>query len=701
MESIILLIVGFSLIILIHEGGHFLAAKYVGIRVEQFALGFGQALFSWRKGLGFRAGSSEKEYSARIAERAASYARAENTAEGKTEPSPMVDYQSNPASPAQLKRAADELGMGETEYRFNWVPLGGYVKMMGQDDTKPGIIVNDPRSYTSKTVGQRMLVISAGVIMNIIFAAIAFMVLFVVGMDVPKAVVGGVIPMAPAQMATRADGTPAPLQVGDQIVAINDTPLHNDFRKIILNTALAKRGVSLKIDVKRVNGTTETVYITPEASGGSMSILRLGVEMPALLEGPDLPSRAAREEFEAIPAARRPLGPGDVVVAISGEKVEKTQFYKLDQALQVTNGKPVELTVSNAQGKERVVSVEPQLDVPFGDAQMQFAGMVPRAMVQALTKPSSVEGKLEPGDVVMSISVAGDVKNDPSPKMFTDLGHKAGEQGEKLTITVLREGKELKFADLLPSVRLDTRGTKGLGIGVGYERDHAVVAEVIKDSPAEAIPAGSTISAINGVGVKSWDDVLRELRKVPSGEIAQVSVTAPSASAITVYPIRLEKHEALVLANMRYSTDILLKIATARRTTKNPLEAAWWGVLETRDSILQVYLTLSRLIEGSVPVSGVVGPVGMFQMGTKVASQGLDYLLWFLAIISANLAVVNFLPIPVVDGGHFLFLAIEKLRGKPVPDRIIAVATWCGLALIGFVFIAVTYQDILRMLTVH
>ena len=123
-QGIILLIIGFSLIILIHEGGHFLAAKYVGIRVEQFALGFGQAIFSWRKGLGFRAGSSEKEYQ-------------------------------------QRQKEATAEGIGETEYRWNWVPLGGYVKMMGQDDTKPGMVINDPRSYTSKTVGQRMLVISA------------------------------------------------------------------------------------------------------------------------------------------------------------------------------------------------------------------------------------------------------------------------------------------------------------------------------------------------------------------------------------------------------------------------------------------------------------------------------------------------------------------------------------------------------------
>ncbi len=694
-QGIILLIVGFSLIILIHEGGHFLAAKYVGIRVEQFALGFGQAIFSWRKGLGFRAGSSEKER----AQRAAEHIEARRSSE-------LQLKEKVGATSQELDSAALELGIGETEYRWNWVPLGGYVKMMGQDDTKPGIVINDPRSYTSKTVGQRMLVISAGVIMNIIFAAIAFMVLFVVGLDVPQAVVGGVIPMAPAQLATRADGTPAPLQVGDQIIAINGTPQHDDFRKIALNTALAKMGAPLRIDVKRVNGTSETVYITPEASGGSMSILMLGVRMPRLLEGPDLSSRSLRDELAAIPAEKRPLGPGDVITAINGEKVEKSQFYKLDQALQASRGKPVDITVRSADGKDRSVAVPPALDVPFGEDGMQYAGMVPRAMVQGLTKPSSVEGKLQPEDVVTSISVAGDVKNDPSPKDFSERGRKAGDQGEKVTITVLRDGRELKFPDLEPSVRLgfkwgEFKWAKGLGIGVGYERDHAVVARVIKGSPAEAIPLGSAIKAINGVAVESWDDVLFELRKVPAGEIAQVSVTAPNASAMTVYPVRLGKPDALLLANMRYGTDLPLKFATARRTTTNPLEAAWWGVQETRDSILQVYLTLSRLVEGSVPVSGVVGPVGMFQMGTKVANEGVDYLLWFLAIISANLAVVNFLPIPVVDGGHFLFLAIEKLRGRPVPDRIIAMATWCGLALIGFVFIAVTCQDILRMLTVH
>jgi regulator of sigma E protease len=75
--------------------------------------------------------------------------------------------------------------------------------------------------------------------------------------------------------------------------------------------------------------------------------------------------------------------------------------------------------------------------------------------------------------------------------------------------------------------------------------------------------------------------------------------------------------------------------------------------------------------------------------------------LWFLAIISANLAVVNFLPVPVVDGGHFMFLTIEKLRGKPVSERAMVMAQYVGLAMILTLFVAVTYQDIMRLITVH
>ena len=130
LPSLLLLIFGFGFVIFFHELGHFLAAKWVGIKVEQFAVGFGQALFSWRKGFGWSLGSSARRFE-------------------------------------ELAARGEATGVGETEYRLNWIPLGGYVKMLGQDDLNPNAQQNDPRAYNKKSIGARMVVVSAGVVMNI------------------------------------------------------------------------------------------------------------------------------------------------------------------------------------------------------------------------------------------------------------------------------------------------------------------------------------------------------------------------------------------------------------------------------------------------------------------------------------------------------------------------------------------------------
>src|SRR5205823_8864466 len=132
------------------------------------------------------------------------------------------------------------------------------------------------------------------------------------------------------------------------------------------------------------------------------------------------------------------------------------------------------------------------------------------------------------------------------------------------------------------------------------------------------------------------------------------------------------------------------------RKTSNPLIAAAWGTTETRDFILQFYLTLHRMFTGSVSYKNMMGPVGIFNAGRHFAIKGTDWLLWFLSMISANLAVVNFLPIPIVDGGLFTFLVLEKIQGKPLSPRAQAVAQIVGFALIISVFLLVTFQDIKR-----
>lgn len=124
------------------------------------------------------------------------------------------------------------------------------------------------------------------------------------------------------------------------------------------------------------------------------------------------------------------------------------------------------------------------------------------------------------------------------------------------------------------------------------------------------------------------------------------------------------------------------------------MQATQWGVIETRDFILQFYVTLQRMVTGDVSATNLMGPVGIFQTGTNIASKGPDWLIWFLSMISANLAVVNFLPIPIVDGGLFTFLLLEKIKGKPASPRTQMIAQYVGLVLLLSIFVFVTWQDI-------
>jgi regulator of sigma E protease len=161
--------------------------------------------------------------------------------------------------------------------------------------------------------------------------------------------------------------------------------------------------------------------------------------------------------------------------------------------------------------------------------------------------------------------------------------------------------------------------------------------------------------------------------------------------------LKLNDSDLAMLKNNRYVASVQLHDLSEPRRTTNPGQAILWGLEETRDLIVQFYQTLQRmLVAHSVSPKNLMGPVGIFTAGTKFAYRGVDWLIWFLSMISANLAVVNFLPIPIVDGGLFTFLLIEKIQGKPISPKVQSIAQVVGLALILGIFILVTIQDITR-----
>jgi len=125
-------------------------------------------------------------------------------------------------------------------------------------------------------------------------------------------------------------------------------------------------------------------------------------------------------------------------------------------------------------------------------------------------------------------------------------------------------------------------------------------------------------------------------------------------------------------------------------------EAMVWSLREAGGFMVSTYVSIRSLVLGNVSTNQLYGPLGMGGIAVQMAERGFIHFFYFMAIVSAILAVMNFLPIPVVDGGYAVFLIIEKIRGKPLPIKVMNITQLTGLVLLGLVFIALTYQDITR-----
>jgi regulator of sigma E protease len=690
-SNILMLAFGFGFVIFWHELGHFLAAKWADVKVEQFAVGFGQAVVCWRKGLGFTWGTSAAQYQKRLKDHIAS----------KQPSDAQLKLLSTPTE-AELSAAARELGISETEYRLNWIPLGGYVKMLGQDDLKPGQTVTDPRSYNNKSIGQRMVIVSAGVVMNIILAAIGFMYIFTVGFEVPTARVGLVQPGSPAQMTYRKEGgkdVSVPLQVGDVIESLNGREM-SDFEKIRLNTALLIAGEPVPLKVKHPDGVEEVLYVKPEKASGDSQFPAIGVGGYEILKGPPKDAKLVDAGGAELPDLDT-IKNGDIVTEINGAPVGEDDYAKLDAAIQAAAGKPVKITIKNAAGVPRPATLYPHFEARFGGEPVNFLGMEMLTCIESIQPKSPVLNILKPGDVIINIadpSPSGGQTAYPTLEQVKDLISQAGEHKIQLKMTVLRGGQPMEFT-VDPSFKI-APGQKGLGIGMDSDEDTPIVAGVLDDSPAKAagVRPGSTLVAINNTQVHNWFEVNHFLGTLKPGEPVQVSATYNGQPiSYSIKPLD-EKQIETVKQNRLMSYGIAnLQPDLYIRKASNPVIAAEWGVGETRDAILQVYQTVRSMGRGSISVKEVSGPVGILAAGYRVAEKGTTRLIWFLSIISANLAVMNFLPIPIVDGGLFTFLIIEKLKGSPISPRMQTIAQAVGLVLLLSVFVFATYQDVARL----
>ncbi len=802
-RSFAYVILGFSLIVFVHELGHFVAAKWAGVRVERFAIGFGKELFGFTR--------------------------------------------------------------GETRYSFNVLPLGGYVKMLGQEDfvvDKSGELKvrQDARSFTNKPVGKRMVIVTAGVIMNLLFAAAAFTIVAMVGRKHLPPVLGFVDKNKPAGRAG--------LQPGDRIREINGTPV-DDFIHLHQMVSLSGEGEKLTLMVERDGRIVEPYpellpeYVEEEeirqigvAPGWTRRVMAVAGLQDA--GGPDPAQLRPNDELHMLVTDGREEEIGDIrtflrkVLSANGEPLRV--IVKRPKNPEALTDEQLYAADTEVEGSPQQVEIQPLwTPLPYDRKATggSLLGLVPRLTV-LMVEPGKSWDKagVRDGDVLVRLgnqfypnarevkevverrggqSIDVEVRRSRAAnrgleagtiafcvrhrealiaagladraKAEATLARLAAESGvspaeidklkEKLqaaaTPTAWREWLETVDVHTLsplvprrPFALFSSPPPTLDAILQTADEDHLVVAGVVEKFGDRVTPAyaagirnGAVILKVDDEPVSRWYQLASALRRKAGkkvkltyrllDEVATAEMRVPESVQTALGLSRLDRivhidgkrtftistpegeERRLSLpdwrateAALRQSVGKTVEIEWAdvdgerhtgqyavtenntdpwpdridyaltfspyplieRQPISNPAVALVSGVRQAYRATLYTVRTIYQMIiTRNVGFKKVSGPVGILRIGSDAAKSGPLELLWLMGLLSANLAVINFLPLPIVDGGLFLFLLLEKVRGEPVSIKTQVATQLIGIALIITVFLLVTYQDILHWIT--
>lgn len=363
----------------------------------------------------------------------------------------------------------------------------------------------------------------------------------------------------------------------------------------------------------------------------------------------------------------------------------------------------MKLTAVDAKGTHRTINIEPAFAPMFGGETTNIAGMIPRVTVENTVKDSPAFSILKKDDFIIAMKVGGKLIPGPGYEQVRTNNFDAGAKELAIEYQIIRDGKTQWTKAVSPTYKAGD-GRRGVGFGLAPEVARPVVNSTLPGSSAAlaGVAANSLIIQVNGEPVSHWLQVRRKLldsTKPPVLTFVKLDpeTDKPVAGSEGKVTLTLADADVQGLRNVQVAYmegPLLRELLKSRKTSSTP-EALVWGVHETRDLLLQFYVVLKRtFVDQSVSVRNISGPVGIGRMGWFFAQRGPDWLVWFLAMISANLAVVNFLPIPIMDGGLFVILIAEKLRGKPLTPRTQSALQYVGLAIILSVFLVVTFNDI-------
>jgi regulator of sigma E protease len=224
------------------------------------------------------------------------------------------------------------------------------------------------------------------------------------------------------------------------------------------------------------------------------------------------------------------------------------------------------------------------------------------------------------------------------------------------------------------------------------------IGSVKQESPASAagLEKGDLITDINGSPITSWDE-MAEIINSSQGKTIRLSVLREeSIREFAIDPEQVTTQNIFGEKIQRYIIGITASGETDSKEL-NLFQAFSESVVQTYKVSELMVVIIAKLIKGDISVKTVGGPIMIAQMAGDSAKAGVSSLISFIALISINLAIINLLPIPVLDGGHLLFFLIEAIKGKPVSIKVREHAQQVGLFLLIMLMILVFYNDITRV----
>ncbi|QGM30666.1 RIP metalloprotease RseP [Bacillus sp. N3536] len=228
-----------------------------------------------------------------------------------------------------------------------------------------------------------------------------------------------------------------------------------------------------------------------------------------------------------------------------------------------------------------------------------------------------------------------------------------------------------------------------LGLLQGIPTNEPIITTVVDNSPAAlaGMKDGDLVKEIDGMPITEWEELSLAVRDSANEPMTFVIDRDGTKEELIVTPKEVATEAGKVAQiGVQYKSPL----------EKNPIGAIVFGAEQTYEWTKRIFTILGTLVTGSFSIDDLSGPVGIYKATETVAQLGVYNLMYWAAILSINLGIMNLLPLPALDGGRLLFFLFEAIRGKPVDKQKEGMVHFVGIMLLMVLMVVVTWNDIQR-----